>query len=91
MPRTNLWGQSVLRVELDQRSRETRRRLERLELLFVPRAAERNSRVRRFLALRAHADQRSESRITRASSGMPTFIEIWPLKVLSQTLGEGGR
>ena len=38
MPRTNLWSQSVPRVELDQRSREARLRLERIERLFVPRA-----------------------------------------------------
>ena len=31
MPRTNLWSQSVPRVELDQRSREARLRLERIE------------------------------------------------------------
>ena len=31
MLRTNLWSQSVPRVELDQRSREARLRLERIE------------------------------------------------------------
>jgi hypothetical protein len=38
MPRTNLWSQSVPKVELDQCSREARRRLEQIEwTLIVPR------------------------------------------------------
>jgi len=51
MPRTNPWSRSVPRVELDQRSREARLRLERKERLFVLRAAVTHSRVRRFLCL----------------------------------------
>jgi hypothetical protein len=39
MPRKNLWNASVPRVELDQRVRDARLRLERLERLLVPRAA----------------------------------------------------
>jgi hypothetical protein len=38
MPRTNLRGQSVPSIELDQRSREARIRLERIERLLVSRA-----------------------------------------------------
>ena len=82
MPRTNLWSQSVPRVELDQRSREARLRLERIERLFVPRAAMRNSRVRRFLALLSvgvYGGARPESQIRgplndRRPSRMPTIL-----------------
>jgi hypothetical protein len=37
--RTNLLSKSVPRVELDQRSREARLRIARIERLLVPRAA----------------------------------------------------
>jgi hypothetical protein len=37
MPRENLWNASVPRVELDQRVRDARLRLERIERLLVPR------------------------------------------------------
>jgi hypothetical protein len=36
MLRTNLWRKTVPRVELDQRSREARLRLERIERQFLP-------------------------------------------------------
>jgi hypothetical protein len=36
MPRTNFWSRSVSRVELDQRSREARLRLERIEPRLMP-------------------------------------------------------
>jgi hypothetical protein len=39
MLRTNFWSRSVPRVELDQRSREARLRLERIERLLILRAA----------------------------------------------------
>ena len=35
MLRSNLWNESVSRVELDQRARDARLRLERLERLLV--------------------------------------------------------
>ena len=35
----DLWNKSVPRVELDQRARAARLRLERMERLLVPRAA----------------------------------------------------
>jgi hypothetical protein len=37
--RANLWNKCVPRVELDQRARDARLRLERIERLLVPRAA----------------------------------------------------
>jgi hypothetical protein len=39
MLRANLWNRSVSRVELDQRARDTRLRLERIERLLALRAA----------------------------------------------------
>jgi hypothetical protein len=37
MPRKNLWNANLPRVELDQRVRDARLRLERIERLLVPR------------------------------------------------------
>ena len=49
MPRTNLRGQSVPSIELDQRSREARIRLERIERLLVSRAGVRHAWLRRLV------------------------------------------
>ena len=49
MPRTKLWSHSVPRVELDQRSREARLRLERIERQPFPCTVATRSRLRRFL------------------------------------------
>jgi hypothetical protein len=49
MPKTNLWNQSVPRVELDQRSREARLRLERIEPRPLPYTVATRFRLRRFL------------------------------------------
>ena len=54
----NLLSKSVPRVELDQRSREARLRIERIERLLVPRAAVTHSRLR---SLRARPHQLSAS------------------------------
>jgi hypothetical protein len=47
--RANLWNKCVPRVELDQRARDARLRLERIERLLVPRAAVTASWLRRVL------------------------------------------
>ena len=49
MTRTNLWSESVPRVELDQRSRAARLRRERIDRLLMPPAAVTQSRLRRLL------------------------------------------
>ena len=49
MPRTELLDQSATRVELDQRSRDARRRLEYVERLLVVRPLPRQSLLRRVL------------------------------------------
>jgi hypothetical protein len=88
MPRTNLWSQSVPRVELDQRSREARLRLERIERLLIPRATVTHSRLSRLLCLLSVGRYRGapqESRTggplsDRRPSRMPTIIEVWRLE-----------
>ena len=84
MLRSNLWSRSVPRVELDQRSREARLRLERIERLLILRAAVRQSRLRRVLYLfrvgiYRSAPQESQLReppSDRRPSRMPIF-EVW--------------
>ncbi len=65
MPRTDLWSGSVPRVELDQRSRDARLELERLERLFLPCAAATHSRLKRLLCLYRLGRSRGERQISR--------------------------
>jgi hypothetical protein len=65
MPRTNLWSSCVPRVELDQRSREARLRLEQLERLHLPHAEAVPSRLRRLLCLFRLGTSRGEEQISR--------------------------
>jgi hypothetical protein len=51
MPSINFWSRSLSRVELDQRSREARLRLERIERLLLSRVAVRQPRLRRLISL----------------------------------------
>ncbi len=51
MLKANLWSKSVPRVELDQRARGARLRLERLERLLLPRPAATHSWLRRAFHL----------------------------------------
>lgn len=51
MLRTNLWNKSVPRVELDQRARDARLRLEQIERLLVSRTAVTASSRSRVLCL----------------------------------------
>ena len=53
MRRTNLWNRVVPRIELDQRSREARLRLEQIERVFISLIAvsQRQARLRRRLYL----------------------------------------
>jgi hypothetical protein len=84
MPRINFWSQSLSRTELDQRSREARLRLERIERLLISRAAVRPSRRRRFLSLLSLGEyggrpQRSRVRglmSDRRPSRMTTILEV---------------
>ena len=51
MPRTNLWNHNLPRAEIDQRSRETRLRFERIDRSFIVRATVTHSRLGRLLCL----------------------------------------
>lgn len=51
MPRANLASRSVPRTEIDQRVRDTRLRLQRLERLIVPHAALQSSWLKRVPCL----------------------------------------
>ena len=84
MRRANLWNQSVSWVELDQRARDARLRLERLERLLLPRAAVRRSPLGLLLYLCsgvfASASRESRPRgpvSNRRPSRTPTIDDIW--------------
>jgi hypothetical protein len=88
MPRINLWSQSLPRIELDQRSREARLRLERIERLLIPHVVVRPSRFRRVLYLFSVGIYRGapqERRVRwplsdRRPSRMSTIIEVCRLE-----------
>jgi hypothetical protein len=65
MLRANLWNKSVSRVELDQRARDARLRLERTERLLVLRAAVTDSWLRRVLWLFSFGRSGESSRARR--------------------------
>lgn len=86
MPRTDLWSNSVPRAELDQRSREARLRIERLERLFAPRAARTHPRFRQLLFSLVKAGfyrGAAQGRRTRGSLSrrrpprMPPILDLW--------------
>jgi hypothetical protein len=71
MPRSDLYEPSAPRAELDQRSREARLRLERVERLLVVRLLPKQSllrRVLRCLGLRIYTGQQIGGRSAKASS-----------------------
>ena len=84
MLRANLWNNSVSRVELDQRARDARLRLERIERLLVLRAAVTNSWLRRVLWLFSfgRSGEGSRARRTRGTPSnqrprLPQIQEVW--------------
>ena len=82
MLRTNLWDKSVPRVELDQRARDARLRLEQLERLLAPRAAAARSWLRRVVCLfslpyGSRGDRTRGPLSSRRPSRSPKIPEIW--------------
>src|SRR2546429_9929324 len=73
----NLLSKSVPRVEIDQRSREARLRIERIERLLVPRGAVTHSRIR---SLRARLHQLSDVRRPPIAQRPPASASL-PLAV----------
>lgn len=90
MPRTNLWDRTVSRVELDQRSREVRLRLEQIERLLVWRAVVRQSRLRRVLYLFRVGMQRGAPQERRArgplSDRRPSRMPLLEIRPLGEAL-----
>ena len=88
MMRTNLWSESVPRVELDQRSRAARLRLERIDRLLMPPAAVTRSPLRRLLGLfgagiygGAPQDSRTRGPLSdRWPPRMPAILAVWLLE-----------
>jgi hypothetical protein len=86
--RTNLWSKSVPLVELDQRSRAARLRLERIDRLLIPPAAVTHSRLRRLLCLfrvgiygGALQDSRTRGPLSdRWPPRMPAILAVWLLE-----------
>jgi hypothetical protein len=82
MLRTNLWNKSVPRVELDQRARDARLRLEQLERLLAPRAAAARSWLRRVVCLfsfsyGSRGDRTQGPLSNRRPSRSPKIPDIW--------------
>ena len=65
MLKVAVWNKSVPRVELDQRARDARRRLERTEQLLVPRVAVTAPWFRRMLCLFGFGEPGYRSRTGR--------------------------
>jgi len=90
MARITLWGQSVPRVELDQRSREARLRYERTDQLFIVRATVRYSRLGRLVyrfTVGRYGRLPQESGIKESASdrwpfGLTMLLGLW-LKMLN--------
>jgi hypothetical protein len=82
MLKTNLWNKSVPRVELDQRARDARLRLEQLERLLAPRAAAARSWLMRVVCLfsfgyGSRGDRTQRPLSNRRPSRTPTIPDIW--------------
>ena len=86
MMRTNLWSKSVPRVELDQRSRTARLRLERIDRLLIPPVAVTHSRLRRLLfsvGIYGGAPRESRTRgplSDRWPPRVPAILAVWLLE-----------
>ena len=89
MLKANPGNKSVPKVELDQRARDDRLRLEQIErLLVVPRAAVMHSRLRRLLFLlgvRRYGGEPLQSRVRgplsdRRPSRTLTILAVWCLE-----------
>jgi len=82
MLRTNLWDKSVPRVELDQRARDARLRLEQLERLLAPHAAAARSWLRRVVGLfsfgyGSRGDRTQGPLNNRRPSRTPKIPDMW--------------
>jgi hypothetical protein len=84
MLRANLWNKSVSRVELDQRARDARLRLERIERLLVLRAVATDTWLRRVLCLfnfgrsgEGSRARRTRGKLSNQRPRLPQIHEVW--------------
>jgi hypothetical protein len=85
MPRTNLWSQSVSRVELDQRSREARLQFEQIDRFFILRPTATHFRLRRlvyFFTVGRYGGLLQEGEVNelpgdRWFSRLPMLLGLW--------------
>ncbi len=84
MSKAEMWNKSVPRVELDQRARDARVRLERIERQPVLRAASTNSPLRRLLYLfsggifvSASRECRTRGPLSSRRPRLPQIQEVW--------------
>ena len=84
MFKADLWNKSVPRVELDQRARDARLRLERIGRQLVPRAAPTRSPRRRLLYLftgglfvSASRESRTRGPLSSRRPRLPQIQEVW--------------
>jgi len=89
MLKVEVWNKSVPRAELDQRARDARLQLERMEQLLVPRSAVTAPWFRRVLYLFAFGDPDDGSQVGRIRGplsdrqpAMPQFPRRWAPTVL---------
>jgi hypothetical protein len=78
MPRTDLWSQSMSRIELDQRSREARLRFEQTDQLFVLSATVTHWRLRWLLYLFTIGRY---GRLRDAGGVEELFSDRWPSRL----------
>lgn len=87
MPRNSSWNWGLSRAEIDQRSREARLRLERMERLLVPYVVARQPRLRRLLSLlyggRPQTSGIGKPLNDQRPSCIPAILEVRRLEALS--------
>jgi hypothetical protein len=90
MLKASLRSKSVPRVELDQRARDARLRLERIDRMLVPRAAMTDFWLRRALCLfsfGAHGEAWQANRIRRAVEQSAPFPHVQSSRGAPQMCG----
>jgi hypothetical protein len=84
MLKANLWSKSVPRVELDQRARDARVRLERIERQLVLRATSTHSSLRRLfylfssgISVSASRESRTRGPLSSRPPRLPQIQQLW--------------
>jgi hypothetical protein len=88
MPSTNLWTESVSRVEIDQRSREARLQFEQIDRLFILSDTVTHSHLKRllyFFTVDRYGRLRQEYR-TVPSAAVPSVFMVSSVVRIAQAL-----